>query len=290
MGKSQTHQDDTDGGILVAPHEVRELIVRLTEQSVEGIRFDEPRTLAGLSIQTGVSVDQLRKTLRKIQSRDRRRPIWLAISAVLVVIAVRVLWARSPTTHVSVRATKQEPIQSDQPLLQPTRREGLAPVAQVTYGPEAGDFLVDPTFSPLHMLPEGLGISLEIHEILWGAGNPRSGTLHGPLSASVEKGLREDLLSLLQYARRRAGSFGENPGATSVFNPALHAEGPAFPASLEEQDYGGQAVTALSIPPPGKESDAEAARIFSKAVDDLVDQLQNRLRMIERTGSQSGPQ
>jgi hypothetical protein len=167
---------------------------------------------------------------------------------------------------------------------------GLVPVSEVTYGPDYGEFRVDPTFSPPHPLPPGLGISLSVGNLVWGAGDPRASTLREPFSDSAEKELHENIVALLQYVRTRVGKFNIKPAKSIVPDPALKADGPAFTGNLLQREYSGESQIDLSFPPPGKDHDPEANRIFNQAADNLIDQIQGRLRGTIRIRTEMGPQ
>jgi len=286
MGEIRTTTEESDAGVLIAPQEVRELIARLTEHSVEGIPFDEPRTLTGLSLETGIPVEKLRSTLQKMQGKDRRRMIVTGVAGGAICLIAMTIALRSRPKE-SVVVLPQPEVQQVSPIVLPPYRPGLVSIKTVTYGPDNTDSMVDPTFAPPHTMPPGLSLSLTVDGVLWGAGDPRSGTLLHTLSADQVQELRENIIAVLQYSRSKAKDLQLATGVRG--SPQSGSNAKSYSGILELTNYNGTPQDRVTIPPEGKDHDVEAAGLFAAAADKAIDSLQRQVRLQSSWRTQSGP-
>jgi hypothetical protein len=286
MGQVEGLADETDSVKLIAPHEVRELVMRLNERSVEGMRFDEPRTLAGLALETGIPTERLRETLRKIQGKGRVRGLWFAAvgGVTLVGGAIGFLYFRRTEPMVATTPIVVRPAPSDPAIV--AMQPGLVPATQVPYGPISGNVYVDPSFVPPHPIPPGLGITVTIGNVMWGAGNPHADSITKPFDSAQLKRLREDIVAMLEYARSHAGPLGLKPNPGTVGPPPFP---PMFPAILTDEAYSGVGSAGANLPPSGKEFDDQAARVIGTAADSLVDSITNMFEQGQSNRLLQGP-
>ncbi len=196
---------------LIAPHEVRELLARLTDQTIESIGPQETRTVAGLALQTGVPVDTLRRALADLRGRNTPSVIGVRVVVALACVALTVLLARRMREPVPQPQAQLPPVQVPRPA--PAVRpqinlSGLVPLNEVPYGPVAGNAEAEPTFHPSKVLPDGLSISATVEPVFWGAGDASTSAIQSPLSNRQLAELRVDLKELLHHVRQRAARRG----------------------------------------------------------------------------------
>lgn len=260
---------------LIAPHEVSELLARLTEETTEGIRANEPRTLAGLALETGLPIDRLRSALEEIRGRTRRRWLpWTITAAVFAIAAFAAFRTLPPAAVVPVQV-----VQAPAPVVSTISKAGLVPLSQVSYGPAYGSELVEDTFYAPAKVPEGISLSASVEGVLWGAGNARSTALTHPLDAKSESALRKDLTELLDFVRVRASKRGL-PLETLYGTAPVTFEGQGYETDVQILSYSGTVQVRVGLPPPGKANEADADRIIHRAVDNLIEQLQAQLKQV----------
>lgn len=268
----------------VEPHEVRELLSRLTETSIEQTGVREARTLEGLSLNTGVPLGYLRRELDRL--RGRRRDFRPAVAAILAIGIAVTGWVAtrpapvsqttplSPTVPVAVSSAEAE-------------KRGLVDLKSVTYGPDSGNVLVDPNFEPSQPVQPGLGISGQVADVLWGSGDPRADVLRTPLNDAEQARLESSLTELVEYIRRDA-TRRRLPSIPIVESPGLVFRGEGHVIHLSIRTYYGSSGGSLKVPPAGTE-DAEAEKITRKVVNQIVDSLQAQLRFSEENRLRGGP-
>lgn len=257
---------------LVAPGEIRELVARLTEQSVDAIPAGEARTLEGVSLETGIPVARLRETLGQMR-REGRFAIPPAAWAAFVALAAFGVWAVRHTPGL-------EPAPVSPPVVAPAPAPAVEPdysgtvaLTNVTYGPDGGNLKVDPDFEPSHPLPPGVSISATVGDVLWGSGDHRADALTKPLSDGDADVVRKDIEELLEYARQAAARRRLAAG----------------PVNLSVNTYGGVGGSGAKMPPPGKENDARAAAEARKTARAAVEALQEQLRQRAQWQRDEGP-
>ncbi len=260
---------------MVAPGEIRELVARLTEQSVDAVPVGVARTLEGVSLETGIPVARLRETLVQMR-REGRFTIPPAAWAGFVALAAFGVWAVrhtpgletvTPAAPVSVPVVKPPVVEPD--------LSGTVSLTQVTYGPDGGDLQVDPAFEPTKPLPEGVSISATVGKLLWGSGDHRAKALDHPLSPEDADAVRAAVEELLRYVRRDAAR--------------RHLPVDPYGVDLGGNSYGGSANARAALPPPGASNDAAAEAAGRHAARDLVERLQSNLRWRETIRRQEGP-
>lgn len=246
----------TEGETPVAPHEVRELLTRLNEESVEAPSPSEARTLGRLAVETGIPLDRLRQELDSV--RGRRAPksrSWLAPAALLAVTLGVGGWlwmAKSPKT---IPVTLPASVVSEQ---------GLVALDSVTYGLDVGQYKVEPTFRPTKAIKPGISISAEVGGVLWGVGDHRAQITRKPLTTKEEADLVRTVEELLQHVRNRAPKRGFRPAKPILGgNPEMVYEGVAYTATVTVQSYRVSGMAQVPIPPNG--IDEEEFKRLSKA-------------------------
>lgn len=270
--------DESEG--LIAPAEMRELLTRLTEHSIEGIRPSEARTVAGLALETGIPAERIREALGQMRTKPATRwPVFAAGAFAVLALA----------TWLIVHRTSPEP---NPPAVVPSVvakpqivTAGLVDLKDVSYGPDQGPFRVDPSFEPPVELPSGISISASVDKVLWGAGDRRGEALSGALTKVSEDHLRRDLVELLKFVRMRAAKRNL-PLKTTPGDYRYHGDSPGYVVDLSIETFSGNASSNITLPPPGAENDAEALRIIKNGVDQAMSSLESGLK--DRFGS-GGP-
>lgn len=270
---------DTETETRVAPHEVRELLLRLNEGSVESLPPSETRTLGGLAVETGIPIDRLQDELHSMRGRRPAKPMpWLPPVALLAVTIGIGGWLWSATAPKKI---PMGPITST-PVMQIPSDRGLVNLDSVTYGPDSGLFKVEPTFQPTEKIKPGLSISAEVKGILWGAGDHRAAALRELLTKSEEAKLTQSIEELLRHVRKRAGKRDIPLGPDSTFsNPQLLYEGKAYTVNLYINSYNGTASVQVPVPPLGTD-DEDFARLSKAAAERAVGQLRRSLTFMLR--------
>jgi hypothetical protein len=273
----------------IAPQEIRELIARLTEQSVEAVPAHEARTLEGLALETGISVNQLRDGLADLRKPKRFIVPPAAIAAFVALVGVG-YWAIVHTPPVDARAPAAEsvtapPVQVPVPVTPDT--SGTVPLTNVTFGPDSGNYSVDTGFEPSTPLPEGVSINAQASTIMWGSGDHRAAAFDKPLSPDQEAAVRKAMEELLQYVRADAPRRHVGTPKPGTVTPG--APGGTFAVQIGGMTYHGAYGGSVDLPPPGKEYDAAAARAISKAAKLFVEAMQEQLRQSGRWRRENGP-
>jgi hypothetical protein len=261
----------TEPEVLVAPQEIHELLSRLTEYRVDSLAIDVPRTLAGLAANTGIPVSRLQAELDAMRGKKKVPRFWHAAAplfAIILVAAIAVAAKPKPSPAAPPPVEVIAPVGAN--------LEGLVSLTQVTYGPDNGSQLVDPTFEPSVEMPKGVSAYVTTSNVLWGAGDRLAKALHAPLSSGDEAALRTILSEMLakerQEATRRKLPLSENRG-----DPFLSYPGTGFQTLISIESFSGAGGVSLTLPPEGS-ADDDANRIMKRAVDKVVKQLQGNLR------------
>jgi len=274
----QQTQSQIDADLPVAPQEIRELLTRLTEASVESIPATEARTLGGLALETGIPIDRLRSALGEI--RGERSPLKWPIPVALIAAVLAIGgWLLRPTPPV------QAPPQIG-PFATPAgtgNLSGLVPLDQVTFGPDSGSFQVDTSFSPTAPLQPGVSISATVGNVMWGSGDHRAAALQGPLTAEEEERLRKSLTELLGHVRERA-TRRELP-TTPLPGQVL---GKGYVVQFTIQTYFGTTGGSVTLPASGTD-DEIANNSIRDAVDKAAKTLQEQLRWTASNRRERGP-
>ena len=254
----------------IAPAEIRELIARLTEQSVESVPAYESRTLEGLALEMGLPLARLRMVYEELHGRRA----FSIPPAAWVGFALLAFYAGWLVSHpIPGQAVLVEPPAATVPMPTVDLRDTV-PLSSVTYGPDGGNLSVDPNFEPSTPLPEGLSLSVTAGEILWGAGDHHARALVEPLTPEDERSVEADVVELLKYVRREAAR-------RKVAFPGGRATVQAF-------TYFGSASVDLPLPPPGK-GDAAAANAIRRAAKGLVERIQTQIRSRMQMYQDQGP-
>lgn len=264
----------TEAETPVAPHEVRELLTRLNEGSVEATAPSDTRTLSGLAVETGIPIDRLQRELDSVRGRRAPKPKpWLAPMALLAVTLGIGGWLWTATLPKPVvEAPPQTP-----PLMVPASDRGLVPLTTVTYGPDSGQHRVEPTFQPTASMKPGLSVSAQVGGVLWGAGDHRAEVLREPLNAKEEAELTQTVEELLRHVRNRATKRGIPTEPSGVHgDPETLFEGPAYMVNLYMLSYSGSAMSSIPLPPAGAD-DEDFKRLSKVAAKRAVAQLQQQL-------------
>ena len=276
-GLETTSQSET----LIAPHEVRELVARLSQATVESRTVDDSGTLEGLAVSTGIPVARLREELDAM--RGRRKSVLPALGSVAACMAIL------GATYFAWPRPKPQVAPTQPPVLAPVdiKKAGLVQLTDVTYGPDRGSVLVDPSFEPTKPLPEGVSVSAQTGEVLWGAGDHRARAIQQSLSDADTVALKAGLAELLEYARERASKRGlpTSKGLMGVGTP-YSGEGYSFMVSI--LTYYGACGSQVQLPVPGVD-EADAKRAIRQGVDKAVEQLQHQLKTFERMHEDQGP-
>ena len=254
----------------IAPAEIRELIARLTEQSVDSVPAYESRTLEGLALEMGLPLARLRTAYEELHGRKA----FSIPPAAWVGFAFLAFYAGWLVSHpIPGQAVVVEPLAANVPL--PTvDTADTVPLTSVTYGPDGGNFAVDPGFEPSTPLPEGLSVSVSAGNLLWGAGDHHARAIVEPLTPYVEASVEADVVEMLQYVRREALR------RKVVF--------PGGRATVQALTYSGSASVELPLPPPG-EKDAAAANAIRRAAKTLVERIQAQIRSRAEMYRDQGP-
>jgi hypothetical protein len=271
---------ETEAETRVAPHEIRELLTRLNEGSVEALPPSETRTLGGLAVETGISIDRLQNELDTMRGRRVKRPLpWLAPAALLAVTLGIGGWLWTATVPKTVPYEPAVPISV---TTTPISDRGLVDLASVTYGPDGGRFKVEPTFMPSESMMPGISISAEVKGVLWGAGDHQAKALREPLTKAQEAKLGASVEELLRHVRKRAGKRGIPIGDPSVYGDAeMLYEGKAHLINLYVLMYNGTAMVQVPVPPLGTD-DEDFTRLSKMAAKRVIAQTQYYLRIMNR--------
>lgn len=242
---------------LIAPHELRELISRLTEAQVEAIDVDHPRTLAAIAADTGIPIERLEAMLK--ESRGHQKPRWLFVAAgVCLLFGGALAWA-----IISRQTPPEAPVRE----LGKWDHEGLIPISQVRYGPDTG--FADPVFHPSKPLPAGMSISLVMQPVAWGAGDHYGSRITPEVLERSSEDIKSDLTELMECARVRATERGMTP-AVSHADPGLGVLGASFGMQLRIESSNGGAYAAVALPPAGEGDPKEIAQIEAHAGETLL--------------------
>lgn len=272
---------------LVAPQEIRDLLARLTEYRVESVPIDQPRTLAGLAANTGIPVSRLEAALREVRGEKRRvrpEPVIAGVLGGALLLAVVVSQLRGQPAVAAPAYISSAPV-AQAPS---TDRQNLVPLTSVTYGPDSGNFQVDPTFEPSVPPPSGIGYYAVVDNILWGAGDRLKVARHSALSDSELHDLRIGLAELLTKAREDATrrKVAVSPG--SFAEPTLSFNGEGFSTQLRIDSYNGSEGVSMRLPPIGS-NDKDAQRVIKRAVDRVTKNLQASLTWQSKVSRPQGP-
>ena len=254
----------------IAPAEIRELIARLTEQSVDSVPAYEARTLEGLALEMGLPLARLRTVYEELHGRKA----FSIPPAAWVGFALLAFYAGWLVSHpIPGQAVLVEPPAATVPLSSVDTADTV-PLTSVTYGPEGGNLVVDPGFEPSMPLPEGLSLSVTAGEILWGAGDHHARALVEPLTPEEARSVEADVAELLAYVRREA--------------PRRKVALPGGRVTVQAMMYSGSASVDLPLPPPG-ERDAAAANAIRRAAKGLVEKIQTQIRSRAEMYRDQGP-
>ena len=269
----------TESETPVAPHEVRELLTRLNEESAEGITQSESRTLGGLAVETGIPVDRLRKELNSVRGLREIRPLpWLP-PAILLAATLGIggwLWSTTKPKVVEPLASVSAPAPAT------ISDRGMVGPEAVTYGPDNMVYKVDPTFSPTHEVMPGVSISAQFQSVLWGAGDHNAKALKDPLTKAQEKRLEDTIVELLKHARQRIAKYGVAPGPTvGTADPAGSYAGMGHNIDLRILSYQGTAMSNVPLPPLGTDDD-DFKRLARVAAKSAVAGLRRRIELERR--------
>ncbi len=267
---------------LIAPQEMRELLTRLTESQVEVGSADEPRTLAGLASGTGIPLSRLQKTLNEIRKRPTFATMPLLVACIGTVMMVGILYVTSRSfPHPQGRALASVPRAAASITI------GLVGLDRVTYGPDMGTMMVDPSFKPSIALPKGVSLSASVDDVLWGTGNHHAGILQHPFDEKQLKDLRACMRELLEYARKRASERSLAFSPTITESPAEPLE--AYALTVLMQTDNASTSFVVRVPRAGRRFDDEASLAIKQGGEDAINQLQGSLISREETRRQFGP-
>ncbi|HTQ09897.1 MAG TPA: hypothetical protein VMI31_07490 [Fimbriimonadaceae bacterium] len=259
-------------GDLIAPHEMRELLSRLTESSVESIRPSEPRTLAGIALDTGIPIEKLQELLLEIRGRKHSHWPLIAMAAVLILAALWIATRRSATVPAASAPVARTATIDE---------EGLVALSAVRYGPSEGPLRVDPGFSPPKPLPAGIAIAAQIGPVVWGAGDRYGQALHTSPSATQTRSIQSDIEALIAHARlhasRRRLPFSEVGGDSGLI---VEGPGDLIQVSIEASNV--ESTASLRIPPSGQGSDAEIRALVHRASNLLIERLRFEIEQNEK--------
>ncbi|MGV3618772.1 MAG: hypothetical protein ACO1SV_25900 [Fimbriimonas sp.] len=276
----------TEAETPIAPHEVRELLTRLNETSVESLPVDETRTLGGLAVETGIPFDRLQHELDGLRGRRKRSLPWIVPVSLLAATVGIGGWLLSQPLTTPAASVPPVPgnIMAPPPDMS---RHGLVELSQVDFGPDSGSYMVEPTFQPINPIHEGISLCAGVDGVLWGSGNRRMKVLKTPLTAAEEAELRKSIEELLAHVRTRA-TKRKMPTATRPSEPTLPYEDPAYTVNLMLLHYYGLSSASVPIPPSGVD-EAEFRRLSRAAAKLAVDRLQWQLRFHANASRPSGP-
>lgn len=263
----------------VAPHEVRELLARLNEGSVEALPPSETRTLGGLAVETGIPIDRLQDELYSVRGQRPKKPMpWLAPAALLAVTLGIGGWLWSATIPKEIPL----PPALTTPIVPLPSDRGLVGLDSVTYGPDGGQYKVEPTFQPTEAIKPGLSISADIRGVLWGAGDHRAATVREPLTDKEEAQLARSIEELLRHVRNRAAKREIPPGKPMALgDPEFLYEGAAHSVTIYIQAYQGSGMTQVPIPPVGAD-DEDFKRLSKAAAKRVTRMFQQHLKFMSR--------
>lgn len=242
---------------LIAPHELRELISRLTEAKVEAIDVDHPRTLAAIAADTGIPIERLEALLKESRGHKKSRLPFVAAGVCLLFGGI-VAWAmlsRHPQPEPTVRE------------LGKWDHEGLVPINQVRYGPDTG--FADPVYHPSKPLPAGMSISLVVIPIAWGAGDHFGRRITPEVLAQSSDDIKTDLVELMECVRTRAKERRMLPAGNHA-DPGLGVLDASYPMQLRIESSNGGAYVAVALPPAGEGDPKEIAQIEAHATEALL--------------------
>ena len=189
----------TESNALIAPNEVRELLARLTEQSIDAIPANESRTLEGLAVETGIPLVRLKQTLAEMREKKAFSvpPIAWVFIAFLAGLSV---WMLRPSSQHALNDAPQVATTT------PSTRDisGLESATGVTFGPDFGISFADTGFVPSQPLAEGLSIAVLLQDVVWGSGDHRAKAIEKPLNDRESNAMQRDIEELLAYARNSA--------------------------------------------------------------------------------------
>lgn len=257
----------------VAPHEVRELLTRLTESSVESVRVDEARTLGGLALETGLPIETLTAALGELRGRTRTRSLPPLVAGIILAATVGASWWALQTT-----APKPAP-----PLVQqlPATPEvvadyaGLVPASAATFATNRPiSDMADTTFEPSVALPKGLSIAASTANVVWGFGDAHNWVYRNQLDAKDEQSLRKALDELIDFAIKDA-ERRSLPGSPLPFNHGPNAR-QMRSIQVVINSYYGVTNGMLEVPVSGADPKATATA-KRKAVDESVKTLRWQL-------------
>lgn len=263
---------------VIAPHEVRELLERLTQADTEGVDPNESRTLAGLSADTGIPIAQLRNALEDLRRGARRRlaGAGTAVAAIAVAgVAYYGLVFRTPPTpaHLIPSVPAAAPATTD------VDESGLIDIGGVTWNSNlSGSAQADPSFVPTTDLPNGLSMTANIGQIYWGTGDLHAEVFSRVPTPQEQEQFRRTVEDLLRHVRERAQArrlpLSKQP-SLGPYRTSL----PHYTVSPMMQSYGGAATFPIDLPANSdSRADAEADRIIKAAARDLVKRFTAQLK------------
>ncbi len=262
----------TESEAMIAPQEMKELLTRLTESQLEGVKVDEPRTLAGLALETGVPLDQLRKNLEDLRTGPRKKTRRIVgFVAVALTLSVGFAFLFQPFQPAEAVIPANVP-----PSFSAVSTDGLLPLNRVTYGPDAGSIWVDPKFEPSAPVQSGISISAQVGNVLWGVGDSRSALITKSLDEKSLAQLKLQLRELLRYVRNHAGERVSTNAHT-------------YSVGIDIRLGEGDSQTVITLPFPDHQYDKDADWLIKKASEDMATQLQDSLRYREGIQRNAGP-
>ena len=270
---------------LIAPEEVRELLKRLTESSVEAIPTNEPRSVAGLALETGLPVSRISYELKQLRRSGVSR--WFIGGGVVSVFLALSYGAKLLSQPAPImRPPPPQAVTPPPADLTSKQFAGLSPLSAVTFGPDSGPVGADTSFVPTHALPPGISIAAISDGVMWGSGDHHSTTFQGPIDDKLRDWLEQSIAELMEAAREGAASR-ELPVTDGT--PGSIGGDKGYPTNVEILSYNGVAEAAVQIPPPGAQYDVQAKNADRRIADQLLAQLKQQLDMQRSMEESQGP-
>lgn len=268
---------DPDPQAVVAPGEIRELVARLTQQSVEAVPAHEARTLEALALETGIPLANLRVTLAEMRRKGHFTvPLggWLGFAF----LGLFAYWVINHPPPGAAPAMPTVVAPAPVPKAPEVDYSDTTALTNVTYGPDGGAYKVDTGFVPITALPDGISVTAVVGQMLWGSGDHRAKAVDGALKPDEETAVRKNAAELLRYVRSDAARRHLATDGTS-----------GSPAMLEAYTYSGTSGASVRLPLPGATRDAEAEAAIRRAVDQFVGAIQQSLRQQAKWRREQGP-
>jgi hypothetical protein len=206
-----------------------------------------------------------------------------AIALVVIGFSVYRFWPKpAPTAAPALVPPSAAPLLSAE-----ADTRGLVPLTSVTYGPDIGSVLVDPTFEPSQPLTPGLSITGQVGAVLWGAGDQRAAVVRSRLSSEQVANLKQAYIELLQHVRERAGRR-KMPLSKPFGSAKVSYDGLGYSIHTSIHFFYGTAGGGAHVPPPGVD-DKEAERIIKNAADQAVETFQGLITNFDSHRLERGP-